>query len=847
MRFDRQLTLSANHVNGANLIECDQGVLKEMGIKKIGDRVRIFVGIKNLRSKSVPNQKKRNRDSIAVLDSRASYVQPAMAGSPRNGAQARERTFGSSSASRRFSRQIELSPGGDLQFASGGGRPASPLADPESRSRSHRYGNMSPMENGRREQGGGNGAYFSNPSSAKSSSGRPPPTPADSTYRGKVAAVRNMSTDATVSKLPANLPVCRVIHGGGETKVIDIKGCKTGEQIILTTLRKLNLPEQHVNNYCFYTTDEFCKEPPYCRRVNDFDLSRICNDLTRPERGRLILRKIHAGEPTPEEIEKARSINAEVLNQSHKQAVATNNDRNIQKIQKLTGESFTNLQHPLSPATFEPPGRIGDRKAKTGEPEMELPRRAESRRQIPAKQFSAGRPESELISQELTTYFPAHKREQIERTVTMSQRRSARMSRAQSRLSMASNISMASSLKDAPPLPTISDAWLTGAAAATQKPGPRPLSVSRFPGSWRDSVMSTSLQPLQEESSPTEPNRKSYVSFDSASDIPGNDNSFDDQSTINSGADSGSLHEQYRNAIKDDGEEPDEELDAFLKGESWDSVKWMQGSLIGQGSFGSVYLALHAITGELMAVKQVEMPSKANSEINKRKESMVAALRREIDLLRDLQHPHIVQYLGSNFQDEHFNIFLEYVPGGSVAAMLNQYGRLQEVLICNFVRQILQGLAYLHGRDIIHRDIKGANILVDNKGNVKISDFGISKRVEVSQLSNPAKGGAINRSSLQGSVFWMAPEVVKQTSYTLKADIWSLGCLIVEMFTGEHPFPNCNQMQAIFRIGGSAKPDTPDTASENAKSFLDQTFELDFEKRPTASELLKHPFLSSKI
>jgi len=202
-----------------------------------------------------------------------------------------------------------------------------------------------------------------------------------------------------------------------------------------------------------------------------------------------------------------------------------------------------------------------------------------------------------------------------------------------------------------------------------------------------------------------------------------------------------------------------------------------------------------------------------------------------------------VQYLGANCADDKFNIFLEYVAGGSVAAMLTSYGKLNEPLIRNFVRQILSGLSYLHSKDIIHRDIKGANVLVDNKGQVKISDFGISKRVEVSALGNPAKGGHINRPSLQGSVFWMAPEVVKQTSYTRKADIWSLGCLIVEMFTGEHPFPNCNQLQAIFQIGGSAKPSTPTEASEEAKEFLLQTFEFDYEKRPSADELLLNPFL----
>jgi mitogen-activated protein kinase kinase kinase len=153
----------------------------------------------------------------------------------------------------------------------------------------------------------------------------------------------------------------------------------------------------------------------------------------------------------------------------------------------------------------------------------------------------------------------------------------------------------------------------------------------------------------------------------------------------------------------------------------------------------------------------------------------------------------------------------------------------------------LAGLAYLHGKNIIHRDIKGANVLVDNKGGIKISDFGISKKVEAGLLTSSA---ANHRPSLQGSVFWMAPEVVKQTSYTLKADIWSLGCLIVEMFTGSHPYPDCSQLQAIFKIGtGGSAPSIPTKSTAEAKQFLGQTFELDYQKRPTADELLLSPFL----
>ena len=856
--------LSANHVNGGNLIECDQAVLKEIGIKKIGDRVRLFVAIKNLRNKSIPNQKKRNRDSMAILDRQTlSNHTPSSAGSPKAVNHLRERSNGGNAVNRRYSRHIDPSSLGDSFLGATGGRPASPLADPEARSRSHRHGNMSPKDSVRREQ---QPNYFSNPNSAKTPSNWRPETPADAPLSSKTTSSRsNLSTDSTVSQLPANLPVVRVIFNGGQTKVVDIKDCKTGDQMILSTLRKLGLPENQVKNHCFYTADEFCQEPDFCRRLTESELTRICADLSRPERGRLILRKIHAGEPTFEEIEKARSINQDEISQHHKLAMAANSSRNMVKVQKLTGESISAMQYPLSPATFEAPSSSASLRVDRNRPAPRIappqdfspPKRTDSRRHTkPMKQFLGGRPPSELISQELTTYFPDHKKDEIEKAVTLSQRRSARLSRALSRMSVASNLSVASSLKDAPPMPSIADQWLnqlpsqSNTPPNSQTPRPsRPLSVSRFPGSWRDSVLSSSLQPLQEES-PIEPNRKSYVSFDSSSDhaainVTDPNGMLTNYSDDATGSGAGSVNEQYRTAIAEDGEGHDAELDDFLKDDSWDHVKWMQGALIGQGSFGSVFLALHAVTGELMAVKQVDVPSKASSDIDRRKEAMVAALRREIDLLKTLNHPHIVQYLGSNAKDDKFNIFLEYVPGGSVAAMLNSYGKLKEPLIRNFVRQILEGLSYLHSKDIIHRDIKGANVLVDNKGNIKISDFGISKRVEVSNLGNPTKHN--NRTSLQGSVFWMAPEVVKQTSYTRKADIWSLGCLIVEMFTGEHPFPNCNQLQAIFQIGQKAKPAIPEDASEEAKAFLERTFEHDYEKRPSADELLQEPFLKKRV
>ncbi len=180
------------------------------------------------------------------------------------------------------------------------------------------------------------------------------------------------------------------------------------------------------------------------------------------------------------------------------------------------------------------------------------------------------------------------------------------------------------------------------------------------------------------------------------------------------------------------------------------AIKWIKGALIGAGAFGKVYLGMDAATGLLMAVKQVELPT-GSAPNEERKKAMLIALEHEIELLRDLQHENIVQYHCKRFvslyqplfpltgytasciDDDHLNIFLEYVPGGSVTSLLRNYGAFEEPLVRNWVRQLLLGLNYLHERDIIHRDIKGANMLVDNKGGIKISDFGISKKVEDSE------------------------------------------------------------------------------------------------------------------
>lgn len=186
--------------------------------------------------------------------------------------------------------------------------------------------------------------------------------------------------------------------------------------------------------------------------------------------------------------------------------------------------------------------------------------------------------------------------------------------------------------------------------------------------------------------------------------------------------------EEEEDENEDEEDEEEDKRDKVTSNAGNRTIKWIRGALIGSGSFGNVYLAMDAQRGLLMAVKQVQLKSSSHSQ--ERMRSMLAALEREIELLKTLQHENIVQYLDSAIDENHLNIFLEYVPGGSVASLLRNYGAFEEALTKNWVKQILCGLEYLHSQTIIHRDIKGANILVDNKGGIKISDFGISKKVE---------------------------------------------------------------------------------------------------------------------
>jgi serine/threonine protein kinase len=259
---------------------------------------------------------------------------------------------------------------------------------------------------------------------------------------------------------------------------------------------------------------------------------------------------------------------------------------------------------------------------------------------------------------------------------------------------------------------------------------------------------------------------------------------------------------------------------------------WVRGELIGRGSMGFVHRALEARTGQLMAVKEVLVDVQDQTDEKFRKQ-----LQNEVDLYKDLNHPCIVAYLGHDYTIEgRLFIFLEYMPGGSIAQVLSQFGPLDESLIARYTCNLLDGLEYLHTHDppVLHRDIKGANILVGMAGTVKLSDFGCSKR---------SGGTAVH--TLRGSIPWMAPEVMCQSSYGRKADIWSLGCVLIEMSIAAPPwghFDNC--LAAMARIAMSQDtPPVPTHLSEVARDFVALCTRRVAQDRPDAVDLLKHKFV----
>ncbi|XP_031493169.1 mitogen-activated protein kinase kinase kinase 1-like [Nymphaea colorata] len=253
---------------------------------------------------------------------------------------------------------------------------------------------------------------------------------------------------------------------------------------------------------------------------------------------------------------------------------------------------------------------------------------------------------------------------------------------------------------------------------------------------------------------------------------------------------------------------------------------WQRGGILGSGSFGVVYEGI-SNDGFFFAVKEVSLHGQGGKD-------QLSLLEHEVALLSQFEHQNIVRYLGTDKEDGRLYIFLELVTQKSLASLYQRY-HLQDSQVSVYTRQILNGLKYLHDRGVIHRDIKCANILVDANGMVKLADFGLAKQVDKLQVLNSCKGSA----------YWMAPEVVNPDKpYGLSADIWSLGCTVLEMLTGQVPYANLEPTAALFTIGQGKPPSIPFRLSKDARDFIKQCLQVNPDSRPSAADLLDHSFVS---
>lgn len=247
---------------------------------------------------------------------------------------------------------------------------------------------------------------------------------------------------------------------------------------------------------------------------------------------------------------------------------------------------------------------------------------------------------------------------------------------------------------------------------------------------------------------------------------------------------------------------------------------------LGEGSYGSVFRATHKKTKQIVAVKIVPIDNDLETIV------------KEINVMNQLQNDHIVEFYGSFLKKSDLWIVMEYCGAGSISDMMKLCkSTLSEDQVAYVMKCSLQGLVYLHSKKIIHRDIKAGNILLGARGVPKLADFGVT-----GQLTDTMA----KRNTVVGSPFWMAPEVIKETGYGVKADIWSLGITCIEMAEGRPPHGGEHPMRVIFLIPTKPSPtfSKPEQFSDNFKDFIAKCLQKDPENRPKSDELLKHPFIT---
>eukprot|EP00960_Hanusia_phi_P050147 760031-Hanusia_phi.AAC.2 len=268
------------------------------------------------------------------------------------------------------------------------------------------------------------------------------------------------------------------------------------------------------------------------------------------------------------------------------------------------------------------------------------------------------------------------------------------------------------------------------------------------------------------------------------------------------------------------------------KDQSGTTIKnYKLGEIIGKGNNGKVYKTLNMDTGDVVAIKQIPLHNMAKEEIS--------SMMKEIELLNHLDHANIVKYLATIKTKDYLNIVLEYVENGSLANTVKKFGSLPESLIAIYIEQVLKGLEYLHTQGVIHRDIKGANILTTKEGTVKLADFGVATRMS-DATALPGK----DYHDVAGTPYWMAPEVIEMSPASPASDIWSVGATIIELLTGSPPYFDLAAMPALFRIVQDPCPPLPKDMSPALDDFLKLCFRKDPSTRLTAKQLLNHKWIN---
>ncbi|KAH9870649.1 hypothetical protein IAQ61_006127 [Plenodomus lingam] len=297
--------------------------------------------------------------------------------------------------------------------------------------------------------------------------------------------------------------------------------------------------------------------------------------------------------------------------------------------------------------------------------------------------------------------------------------------------------------------------------------------------------------------------------------------------------------------VLEDSNEADRALTYLSSSATNVTLRWQQGQFVGGGTFGSVYAAMNLDSNHLMAVKEIRLQDPQLIP------TIVAQIRDEMGVLQVLDHPNIVSYYGIEPHRDKVYIFMEYCSGGSLAGLL-EHGRIEdETVIMVYALQMLEGLAYLHDSRVVHRDIKPENILLDHNGVIKFVDFGAAKLIARQGRTLAAEHTATRQGrqgSMTGTPMYMSPEVIRggSTGRHGAVDIWSLGCVILEMATGRRPWASMdNEWAIMYHIAQGDPPQLPtrDQLSEQGIDFLKKCFERDPVKRASAVELLQHEWI----